>query len=151
MTTTTPAFGFHGHAAPLWCWVVLGWTLVWAGARWWEARSGDAVVGPAALVLPEGVVAPASGARRPWPAHDVDWDLDVMGPRQLRALPEVGRKRALDIAVERWRQGATRAVGEGRGAFDLTVVPGIGAATAAAARAGATRFRAESGPREVAP
>ena len=60
-------------------------------------------------------------------------------------------QRALDLAVERWRRGATRAVGEGRGAFDLTVVPGIGAATEAAARAGATRFRAESGPREVAP
>ena len=74
-----------------------------------------------------------------------------MGPRQLRALPDIGRKRALDIAVERWRRGATRGVSDGLGEFDLTVVPGIGAATAEAARTGAERFRGNSSPREIGP
>lgn len=110
--------GRDGRRAPLWCWLVLGWALAWGAERFWQTLAPP-------LVATSADVAPG------WPAFDPAWDLDVMGPRQLRALPEIGQTRALGLARERWRGGETDAPDEADGVarFDPEVVPGIGLAT----------------------
>lgn len=73
-----------GHT-PLWGWVLIGWLAAGTAVAWglWSAE-------------PDGAVAAAATRA------EIDWDLKTMGPRELRTLPDVGAKRAVEIADQRW-------------------------------------------------
>lgn len=103
----------RGHA-PLWGWVLVGW-LAAGGVVAWAARSSG----------------PAPEAQAAAQAAEMNWDLETMSPRELRTLPDIGTKRAVEIADQRWEgkldepaAEATRGTG-----INLQRVPGIGPRT----------------------
>lgn len=96
---------------PLWAWVLVGWLAAGAGTAIWQRGDLERAVGDVDAVV-ESV--------------DIDWDLDVMSARELRALPGIGKKRAVDLVEARWQHDP------GEGDFDIESVDGIGQKTASA-------------------
>lgn len=150
---------FKGRPAPLWCWLLLGWLLAFTASRLTALPNS---VGPeSAPDFPP--LAPLAKSSRlqtnglshvPWPAFDPDWSFEAMSPRQLRALPEIGPKRAVQIAETRWEQGLTAAPraldAPERPKLDLESVPGIGPQTERLARKAALSKRRRA-PRNPIP
>jgi hypothetical protein len=110
-------------SAPLWAWAIVGWLGAGTvGAFWTRGTLGRMLLGAPVVKV-------------------IDWDLETMSPRELRALPGIGKTRAVDIAKARWA-----APNEAK--FDMRVVPGIGEVTAKRASEFLSGRRTRVGPRE---
>ena len=158
---TNPLLTFKGRPAPLWCWLLLGWLLAFTASRLIaSAPLEDALaerppldpVSPTLMesTRPRAQVVPLAR----WPAFDPEWTFEAMSPRQMRALPEIGPKRAVQIAETRWQQGLTAAPrafnAPDTAQLDLTSVPGIGPQTERVARKAALSRRLRA-PRDPIP
>ena len=96
-------------SVPLWAWVLVGWMAAGAATAVWQRGGLERAVGDVDAVV-ESV--------------DIDWDLDSMSARELRALPGIGQKRAVDLVEARWQHDPAK------GDFDIESVDGIGQKTA---------------------
>ena len=97
--------------APLWGWVLVGWLAAGTAVAW---------------ALREET--PPAEARTAAEQGELEWDLETMNPRELRTLPDIGTKRAVEIADQRWSKKLddpkTEAV-----ETDIRAIPGIGPKT----------------------
>jgi hypothetical protein len=110
-------------SVPLWAWAIVGWLGAGTVGAFWTRGALDRMLLEAPVV------------------KEIDWDLETMSPRELRALPGVGKTRAVDLAKARWE-----APDEAK--FDMRVVLGIGEVTAKRASEFLSERRARVGPRE---
>jgi len=96
---------------PLWGWILFGWLVAGTAVAWGVSSDEPSPAQEAAAAEAE-----------------IDWDLETMSPRELRTLPDVGTKRAVEIVDQRWQgkldDPATKAV-----EVNLEAVPGIGPKT----------------------
>lgn len=114
-----------GGRLPLWVWGLMGWLL--AGVIYAWSRAED----EAPRVVDEG---------------QIEWELETMNPRELRVLPQIGHKRAVQIADQRWDQelGPPPDV-------DIQRVRGIGPKTSGAVGAFLLNRQRAIGPSMVPP
>ena len=113
------------RGAPIWAWVLVGWMAAGTAAAFWHRGTLERSVGDR-VELEQ--------------SHEIDWDLEQMSPREMRTLPGIGNKRALDIADAMWERP------EEDGAFDMKTVPGIGEKTASTVASFLIEQKVANGP-----
>lgn len=101
-------------SAPFWAWALVGWLALGALAKFWERGSLGRAVGNSQEIVE---------------ANGVDWDLNTMSQRELRTVPSIGPKRAVDLVEQRWTR-APPGAGPTGATFDPRSIPGIGERTA---------------------